>query len=187
MSTIVCAGDGIVASDSQNNITHRRVPNPTPKLIKTKSGIYGIVGVSLFLAPMIKWFEAGCVEDDYPVMEQDDKFNFLIFHPTHCEVYLAHTLYPDTYNYPCAFGSGADFALGAISMGAGSIRAVEVACEHDTQSGGPIRSFPLKRPSVVPKRSASSDAPTSEGRHKGAKQAGEDDSAANSKNEGEAS
>lgn len=149
MSTIVCAGDGIVAADSQNNREGSRIPNPTPKLVKTKSGVYGVTGMNMYLQPMIKWYESGCAEENYPSTQDDDKFNFIVFLPTHCEVYLANCLYPDTYNYPCAFGSGADFAIAAVSMGANSIRAVEVACEHDTQSGLPVRSFPLKKPSVV--------------------------------------
>lgn len=34
-----------------------------------------------------------------------------------------------------AWGSGADFALGAMAMGAGARRAVEVACELDVHCG----------------------------------------------------
>lgn len=38
-----------------------------------------------------------------------------------------------------AIGSGADFAIGAMAMGASAVEGVSCACRHDQHTGGPIR------------------------------------------------
>lgn len=40
-----------------------------------------------------------------------------------------------------AFGSGMDFAIGAMAHGANAIEAVAAACKHDDGCGGPIVAF----------------------------------------------
>lgn len=44
-----------------------------------------------------------------------------------------------------AVGSGADFATGAMTFGAGAEQAVHVACRYDLYSGTPVRTVPLRR------------------------------------------
>lgn len=149
MTTIAASGDGIVAADSQQNVGDFRVQNPTPKLIKTKQAIYAITGTTLYLKALIAWHEAGANPDEHPEVLEKDTYNFMVFTPATCLVYHSGCPYPDEYNYPVAFGTGGDYAYAAMAMGAGSIRAVEVACQLDTKSGLPVKSFPIKKPSVV--------------------------------------
>lgn len=40
-----------------------------------------------------------------------------------------------------AWGSGRDFAMGAMAMGAGAVKAVEVACQLDTNCGMGVDSY----------------------------------------------
>lgn len=45
---------------------------------------------------------------------------------------------------PCAIGSGRQFAVGAMEAGATAIKAVEIACNRDCGSRGPIHSLKIK-------------------------------------------
>lgn len=42
-----------------------------------------------------------------------------------------------------AWGSGRDFALGALSMGATAKEAAQIACKHSTTCGGKIHTFTI--------------------------------------------
>lgn len=43
-----------------------------------------------------------------------------------------------------AIGSGADFAIGAMAVGAGPERAIEVAIAHNQHTGGPVQALSLR-------------------------------------------
>lgn len=45
----------------------------------------------------------------------------------------------------CAFGEAADFAYGALAMGATAVEAVKVAIAYSNQCGGNVESFSLSR------------------------------------------
>lgn len=51
------------------------------------------------------------------------------------------TPYPMTMSAPCAFGSGRDFAMGAMAMGADARKAVEIACKFSTGCGLPVEAY----------------------------------------------
>lgn len=51
------------------------------------------------------------------------------------------TMTPFPCEYPCSLGSGANFALAAMTMGKSAIEAVEVAAQLDVYTGGTIRTY----------------------------------------------
>ena len=50
---------------------------------------------------------------------------------------------PQPIKHPDAWGSGRDFALGALSMGATAKEAAQIACKHSTTCGGKIHTFTI--------------------------------------------
>lgn len=65
----------------------------------------------------------------------------------HLDVHGKLWLYEDNDPQPVkakeAWGSGRDFALGALSMGATAAEAVKIACKHSTTCGGKIHTFTI--------------------------------------------
>ena len=73
-----------------------------------------------------------------------------------CQVFMAQdgqvyrsshelgTIWVEYMDEPFAMGTGADFAIGAMDMGADAKQAVKIACGRDTKSGGRIRTFKVK-------------------------------------------
>ena len=144
MTTIVYR-NGVMAADTQAYLGRgesgaarksKIFKEPDGTLIGASSGC---VGGTWFL---LDWFRNGCktpVEGVAP-----DSFEMLIVRPGGLI-----TLYHDGF-YPthitaefAAIGSGAAYALGAMSHGAGPELAVSIACEHDPFSGGEVEALSL--------------------------------------------
>lgn len=88
-----------------------------------------------------KWYKDGCPKDvDYNL---PDKFTMLAVKASGEAFYADDNLMlsgPLTADY-FAIGSGLDFALGAMAAGQSAIMAVNIACELDVWSEGPVFSL----------------------------------------------
>jgi ATP-dependent protease HslVU (ClpYQ) peptidase subunit len=85
----------------------------------------------------LDWFRAG-MQGDPPMMPDGDHttFGWLIF--DRWLITWGPLGWERTPQEKSAMGTGANFAVGAMAMGADARRAVEVAMEHDTKTGGDI-------------------------------------------------
>lgn len=96
---------------------------------------------------VVHWLEGGGRDNDKPdLSRQDDQSTFLLVGP-HGKSYwltwpwLRRVEIAEPF---IAFGSGGDYAMGAMAMGAGAKRAVSIACQLDPYSGKGIDSYRVK-------------------------------------------
>lgn len=97
------------------------------------SGAYGDI-----LASRI-WIEGGQHLEKFPPKYSQDGCTILLVRENCPPQRFENSPYPTTILEPfTAIGSGTDYALGAMAMGADAERAVEVAISFDLNSGGEL-------------------------------------------------
>lgn len=93
---------------------------------------------------LIEWFRDGADPKSFPdVQKTDDWARLVVFDETGLRHYEQQPVAMRVLDPYMAFGSGRDFAMGAMAMGADAVRAVEVAAKHCTTVGGPVRAHRL--------------------------------------------
>lgn len=143
----VIAFDGrYLAADSQGTCAGARLV--ATKLFRLGNGdILGFTGDrELGLRLKDLWWE-GRMLSDWPDFQKGDDWCRLVI-ATKGKVFTTEkqpVLMPLESPY-YAWGSGRDFALGAMAAGADAVRAVEAACTHSIECGGAVVSFPIAAP-----------------------------------------
>lgn len=151
--TTIAFRDGLMAADSLAYGGSRQTPPGTKDKTHRLSAGAGrfanaLVGISSSnvgaTESLMPWLEAGApVDHELKFMPTD--FEILVVTPAG-EVFLAFDNLAFTGPIRAEFyaiGGGKDLALGAMAMGASADKAVEVACELDTWTRGPIRVLAL--------------------------------------------
>jgi ATP-dependent protease HslVU (ClpYQ) peptidase subunit len=139
MTTIACdgesmAGDGLVCSGSTIFGSNAQ------KIVSLKDGrIVGCAGNARYQRAFVAWLNEG---GEPP--ELDDEFEALVLMPDGSVVSYDHKGRPLPEELPTATGSGREFALAAMDLGASPKEAVEAAAKRDMMTGGTIMS--LTRP-----------------------------------------
>lgn len=144
----VIAWDGrTVAADSQGIVgCGHRSPLRSAKIVLHEGVIFGTTGR---MGPMreawIGWYLAGARPDCVPPMGigHDDAGNLVVFRDGRCFVFSALVPYACEEAAPFAFGSGADYAIGAMMAGANAAKAVQIAIACDVNCGGEIDAIEL--------------------------------------------
>jgi hypothetical protein len=116
------------------------------KLHRIGEIVYAMSGVGAMLEPMIAWHQAGAVPSDVPTCSHDEvKDSWLIvFKEGRCFCYRPSIPFPEECYAPDAWGSGCEYAIGAMVGGAAkgvNIRAedaVRVAMICDPHTGGGV-------------------------------------------------
>jgi ATP-dependent protease HslVU (ClpYQ) peptidase subunit len=132
MTTIAWDGKTL-AADKQS--TWGTTPVPTTKIFfKNDTGhIYGAAGCKDDVMKFFAWMEDTMPEDNKPVLS-DDFCGIIIEDGAIFQVnkgLILHRIHRKTW----AIGSGADYALGAMAMGADAKDAVDVATQLDINTG----------------------------------------------------
>ncbi len=136
MTTI--AWDGYtVAADTICAFGGYSARSPDNKLKQKGDTIYGITGYIAWFDAWIAWFNAGadpCSPPPINTSEPDHAGNFLVFPPGPAWVYSLMLPYPTRVYGPDAWGSGNEFAIGAMHAGASAVEAVKIAakCNRNT-------------------------------------------------------
>lgn len=137
----VIAWDGqVLAADSQATSADAR--SLAVKLHRLPDGrIAGFTGPLDLGMQLVHWLRDGARLDAWPATQgTDDWCRLIVWDPAvglgHYERYPVLIPVLDPYT---AFGSGRDFALGAMAQGASAVEAVEAAIKHGTTCGGPVR------------------------------------------------
>lgn len=141
MTTIVFR-HGVLASDSQTTSSNLRMHGVT-KCIKTDTYLAGGCGHLETLAAWLDWVEGGMQEDKKP--EGNDKSTLFLIDKRGFILEYDEKMYPmKVGKHPFfAWGSGRDFALGALECGATAVEAVRVAAKYDIYTGGRIKTLQL--------------------------------------------
>lgn len=131
----VIAWDGkTIAADRQ--VTTNDMRSSTTKLRRLPSGeVIASTGDVCLGRTLMDWYEGGADPAAYPKFQNEEWARLIVVGANglrYFERYPAAVLCEDQY---IAFGSGRDFAMGAMAMGADARRAVEVASQFSTGCG----------------------------------------------------
>jgi hypothetical protein len=138
MTTLVWDGKTL-AADRQANIVGLR--RQVCKLVKlpNNGGLIGFSGDFDFAQDMRNWLHNGAEPKDFPEEQKTNEGMVnTLWIPSPDKIFVfERSPYPIDFsaNKVICMGTGRDFAYGALEMGADAVKAVEVACKYDTNSG----------------------------------------------------
>ena len=145
MTCIAWDGRMLAADRQATNAGMRRVVSKL-RLLPDSLWMTG-TGDASILAEMMAWFEAGANVEKFPKRQaSDDGGAFLVVRRAEILVYergpIPLPLHPD--NKIAAWGSGRDYAIGAMEMGADAAKAVEIACRWEVYCGHGVDSVVVR-------------------------------------------
>ena len=138
MTTIAWDGASLAADTLITTGGHR--DGYAPKIARIGDILVAAAGGTVHCQAFRRWIDTR--EGPCPLigLSEDERANGLIIPPTGpLTMWCSHGEW--TFDPPggiYALGSGSEYALGAMSMGADARTAVEIAMRHDTTSGGEI-------------------------------------------------
>jgi len=132
---ITLATDSLVSSGSVAFGTGK-------KLFKLKEGCYAALAGNLALMPeILSWLQGG----PKPELQEDEEIGGLYIDKKGVPWEFDNSLRLFPACIPWGGGSGGHIALTAMKCGKSAAEAVEVACELDLRSRGPVVSVEVKR------------------------------------------
>lgn len=138
MTTIAWDGKS-VAADGQVTYGGQYIgPKSFREIKRIDDTVYALVGSAALFDPFIKWYRDGADPYDPLCVEKDDTTALLVFQDGQCLMYKTNIPYPDELHAPDAWGSGCEYAIGAMMAGADAKRAVEIAAVCNPGTGGEI-------------------------------------------------
>lgn len=146
MTTIAC--DGItIAADGLRCAGSEIVSRSERKIRIYKGRLYAISGVSMMFERAMAWHAEGAVPEKMPTFgdgKGDDSYSLYVVQDHGLErFHSASHGYSEVYPYPCAFGSGGDYAQGVLAAGGTARKAIEAASTLDVYTGGEITEFAI--------------------------------------------
>jgi hypothetical protein len=134
MTVIAWDGSPRLVADKQMTIADSRFP--TVKLHRGPRGeVYGFTGDPFLCMARMEWLKNGGEPSEYPKAEGDAFARLLVLDASGLSYFESSPYRIQVYSPFMAFGSGMDFAIAAMAMGADAVRAVEIACQFDTGCG----------------------------------------------------
>lgn len=143
MSVIAWDGKILAADKCSCNADYRTV---VTKLVRIESGIVlGWTGAMEHGLGLKDWYINGAKKENWPAFQQKDNWTRLIVGtPTGSVFQYEQEPFPQLIEDQfSAWGSGRDYALGAMEMGADAIKAVEVASRFNAACGFGVDYFRL--------------------------------------------
>jgi hypothetical protein len=120
-----------------------RTPAPAQKLKMRGQEVFALSGEAALFEPMIEWYLAGANPKEVPTGTPGHTSSLVVFKAGRCFSYKTTLPYPDEFFAPDAWGSGQDFAIGAMKGGADAKRAVEIAIDCNPHTGGKVQAIDL--------------------------------------------
>lgn len=134
--SVVAWRDGVIAADRQGTCSDMRLLSV--KMRRLPSGVVvawtGTQSQGLILAD---WYEAGADPAAWPKFQEDkdDWTRLIVASKAGVYCYERHPRREEQIDPFLAWGSGRDFAMGAMAQGASAARAVEVASQYSVGCG----------------------------------------------------
>lgn len=140
MTTIAAdAKRGLMACDSMTSTSDAWWPST--KVYRIPDALIGGAGDAASVRQFVSWYADG---QRVPKPKLSDSFCVLVLSKDGL-FYWASNLVPEPIERGFhAIGSGGNAALGAMLHGAGVLKAVEIACQVDSSSGGEVILHKLK-------------------------------------------
>lgn len=137
---------GLMAGDRMSCESNTKYGRMT-KIFRARDHLVGFSGASDVAMVLLRWFERGAAEAEWPEPHGEDGLdaNMLVITPggqimTYERFPIPLLLESDF----AAIGSGRDFALAVMQLGHDPVKAIEVASELDAYTGGGIDSLALR-------------------------------------------
>lgn len=140
MTTIATDGR-TVAADGLACFGHEVTWRNRQKIITSGGCIFAICGVSGMQVPLVAWVLDGADPDKTPKCTDETGWSILVWGPMQDDrrYFSNGCCYPTAFPKVWAYGSGGDFAMGALKMGATAEQAIRVAIEMNIHTGGEIQ------------------------------------------------
>ena len=146
MTTIAFDGE-ILAADTQMYCGNFKCQDPVTK-IKVVEGIaYAITGYVAWFDAWIQWYKSGSNPHHTPMcsFNDDNQGNLIVVQKDGTGfIYSKAMPYPARIGKLDAWGSGSEFAIGAMMHGATAIEAVEIAIKANSGTDGNVISIKLE-------------------------------------------
>lgn len=131
-----------LASDQLAN--DNQVMFPITKVFVHLGTIVGLIGPLSDMSKLRAWLEAGRKPADFPTGLSNDATLVIVSKQRGLIRYAGPNPYPHVHGFEkCAFGSGREFAYGALHHGATAVQAVEAAIYYSPHCGGKAISYNL--------------------------------------------
>lgn len=141
--TTIAYRAGVIAADRQLTSGTMRVGYTCKIAQGPKGHMGGVAGHFDGIVVFLEWIKNGCKGDPQPV--DHPMSGFVVFPDTRLYLWQGSAKIAEFRAEFCAEGTGFEIAMGAMSMGAGAVLAVEKAVEFDTSSGGGIDVLYLRK------------------------------------------
>lgn len=144
MSVIAWDGTTLAADRQSTMADMRRVVR---KIWRLKSGeLAGITGNEGIGLELVKWYESGADPTKYPPMQATADWGRLTVITLTGAMDYEQRPWPIKYREKfAAWGSGRDYAIGAMAFGASAVQAVKIASRYNALCGLGIDTLRLKR------------------------------------------
>lgn len=144
MTTIATDGTTICA-DSLRTFGNERCLAPSVKIevaqypMKGEPVIYARTEHNGFSRAAIEWHRIGAHPSDCPKGGEGDSWTLIVIDKHGLRQYTADNPYGEDVPYPHAWGSGCEYAMGAMLAGASAEKGIEIASRLNIYTGGPIQ------------------------------------------------
>lgn len=135
MTTIATDGKSMFSDSQQIGDYIDRID--VLKVYKVEGALWGFAGAVTDWLTVLKWLNGGTKPTKL------DRFEAIQVSGEGKILHWDEGLQPVEVGCPSAIGTGGVFAMGAMMAGASPRKAVEIACELDTRSGGKVRGLRL--------------------------------------------
>jgi ATP-dependent protease HslVU (ClpYQ) peptidase subunit len=144
MTTIACDGKN-VAADGRTTVGPELVWNDRAKIVVRPTFIAAFCGLAAGKLVLPQWIENGADPTQYPPGLHDNCTIWLYRKGAKTpEVQSGNVPYFTPIPWVHAFGTGREYAMGAMAMGASAADAVRVAVRWDLNSGGRVTSINIR-------------------------------------------
>lgn len=141
MSTVAYR-DGILAADSQ--ATAGNIACRAEKIFALPNCIVGGAGHLTAVIRFVEWMRAGQSAKKKPDLDGDSLAAIVVWPDGRVEEWDGTLVPMPVFEQFTAVGSGRALAIGAMSMGASAVQAVEVAATWDVHTGGEVIAFDVR-------------------------------------------
>ena len=144
MSVVVWDGRTLAADRQMTNCGLRA---KTSKMVVTADGtVFAWTGENQHGVALVQWYLGGEIKADYPEFQKKESWTRLIVADADgCRFFENEPYAMTVHDKFAAWGSGRDFAYGALEMGADARRAVEVTITHSVECGFGVEAHDIER------------------------------------------
>jgi ATP-dependent protease HslVU (ClpYQ) peptidase subunit len=154
VTTVVATPEMIVADSAMDTCGNGSVP--ITKVLRIRGSLWGFSGSPAHALKFLRWVRGGFRQATKPEFESSDnkdaEFEIIQVNPQGQLILWDQDMEPIPCNRPThGIGSGADFAIGALSAGVPILEAMKIAQDRDQNTREPFQILYLKGKNATPR------------------------------------